>query len=82
MKPPQLVICLQGGLVHDVFCAEDADVVLIDFDVEAAFTGEPGLVELPDGQRAYVAAVNPLPLHHLAGTDAEAAIDAAAFAEA
>jgi hypothetical protein len=83
MKAPHVVICVHGGLVQDVFCDnQNIDVLLVDFDVDAAFTGEPGLVELPDGERAYVAPMNLVPLDQLAGTDVEAAIDAAALADA
>jgi hypothetical protein len=81
MTRPQLVINLYGGAVQDVFSSVlGLQVLLVDWDVEDAFPGEPGVVEvpLPDGARqACVGDLQVSSLDGLAGTDVEAAVDAA-----
>jgi hypothetical protein len=81
MTRPQLVINLYGGVVQDVFSAVPGlQVLLVDWDVEDAFPGEPSLVEVPLPHGARQACVGDLQvssLDGLAGTDVEAAVDAA-----
>jgi hypothetical protein len=81
MSQPQLVINLYGGLVQDVFSSVPGlQVLLVDWDVEDPFPGEPGIVDvpLPDGARqACVGDLQVSLLDDLTGTDVEAAVDAA-----
>lgn len=81
MTRHQLVINVNGGLVQDVFCSvPDVQVLVVDWDTEGACPGDPGIVDvpLPDGPcRACVSDFPVAPLSEVAGTDVEAAIDAA-----
>ena len=81
MTKPQLVINLNGGLVQDVFSSVPGlQVLVVDWDVEDSFPGEPGIVDVPLPDGPCQVCVSDLPvvsLGELAGTDAEAAIDAA-----
>jgi hypothetical protein len=81
MTKPQLVINLRGGLVQDVFSSvPDVQVLVVDWDVGDFVPGEPGIVDVPVHEAHRAAHVRDLavqPLRELAGTDAEAAIDAA-----
>jgi hypothetical protein len=81
MTRPQVIINLHGGLVQDVFCSvPDAQVLVVDWDVEGSFPGEPGIVDVPLAAAPCQACVSDFPtasLNELAGTDVEAAIDAA-----
>ena len=81
MPRPQLVINLSGGLVRDVYCSVPGiQVLVVDWDIAMAFPGEPGIVNVPVGTDCELACVSQMavePLAQLAGTDVEAAIDAA-----
>jgi hypothetical protein len=81
MTRPQVIINLHGGLVQDVFCSvPGAQVLVIDWDVEGSFPGEPGIVDVWLAAGPCQACVGDFPaasLNELAGTDVEAAIDAA-----
>jgi len=81
MPRPQVIINLNGGLVQDVFCSVPGiQVLVVDWDAEGACPGDPGIVDvpLPDGPcRACVTDFPVAPLSEVAGTDVEAAIDAA-----
>ena len=81
MTRPQLIINLHGGLVQDVFCSvPGVQVLVVDLDVEGSFPGEPGIVDVPLASGPCQACVSDFAtasLQELAGTDVEAAIDAA-----
>ena len=81
MAKHQLIINMNGGLVQDVFCSVPGiQVLVLDWDVEGACPGDPGIVDvpLPDGSsRACVSDFPVAPLSEVAGTDVEAAIEAA-----
>ena len=81
MAKHQLVINMNGGLVQDVFCSMPGiQVLVVDWDVEGACPGDPGIVDVPlrDGSsQAWVSDFPVTSLNQLAGTDVEAAIDAA-----
>ena len=81
MTRPQLIINLHGGLVQDVFCSvPGVQVLVVDWDVEDACPDEPGTVDVPlrDGpSRACVTDFPVASMSEVAGTDVEAAIDAA-----
>ena len=81
MPRPQVIISLNGGLVQDVFCSVPGiQVLVVDWDVEGACPGDPGIVDvpLPDGPcRACVTDFPVASMSEVAGTDVEAAIDAA-----
>ena len=81
MPRPQLVINLSGGIVRDVFCSVPGiQVLVVDWDIAMSFPGEPSIVNVPVGSDFELACVTDMPvepLSQLAGTDAEAAIDAA-----
>jgi len=81
MTIPQLIINLHGGLVQDVFCSvPGVQVLVVDWDVEGSFPGEPGIVDVPLASGPCQACVSDFAtasLQELAGTDVEAAIDAA-----
>jgi hypothetical protein len=81
MPRPQVIIEVDGGVVQNVFCSvAGIQVLLVDWDVEGSLPGEPGIVDVPLPHRsrhACISDVQVLPLDELAGTDIEAAIDAA-----
>jgi len=81
MPRPHVIISLNGGLVQDVFCSvPDVQVLVVDWDAEGACPGDPGIVDVPlhDGPcRACVADFPVVPMSEVAGTDVEAAIEAA-----
>ena len=81
MHQAQLVINLYGGLVRDVFCSVPGlQVLVVDWDVGDSFPGEPGIVDVPLATGSCQACVSDFAsasLNELAGTDVEAAIDAA-----
>jgi hypothetical protein len=81
MPRPQVIINLNGGLVQDVFSSVPGiQVLVVDWDVEGECPGDPGIVDvpLPDGPcRACVTDFPVVPMSEVAGTDVEAAIDAA-----
>ncbi len=77
MERFEVVICVSGGLVQDVFSSDsDIDVTIVDWDCQS---DDEGAVEIP-GQRfpqhAVVTRLDPQPLSRLAGSDVEAAIEA------
>ena len=78
MPKMQVVINVHGGLVQEVFASGPlAELVVVDWDVTP---GDPNAVEVETGRRQLHASVqHPIvqPLEHLAGSDAEAVIDAA-----
>ena len=81
MSQVQIVISVSGGLVQDVCCSlPDAQVTLVDFDVEGSFWGDPGIVEIVSGahtERVFVDQLTPHGMDTLKGTDVEQAILAA-----
>lgn len=82
MLAPQIVLNVHGGLVQEIFASDDAlELLIVDWDVAHADHLEPGVVAVPLAGRlahAIVARPNPVPLTRLAGTDVQAAIEAAA----
>jgi hypothetical protein len=76
-----IVINVYGGVVQDVYGADDSDeVILIDWDTAGAQPGDPSLVQAPcDGASRLVAVMSlaPRPLRELAGSDIEPALQAA-----
>ena len=81
MAKHQLIINMNGGLVQDVFCSVPGiQVLVVDWDAEGACPGDPGIVDvpLPDGPcRACVSDFPVAPMNEVAGTDVEAAVEAA-----
>ena len=81
MSQVQIIISVSGGLVQDVYCSvPDAEVTLVDFDVEGSFWGDPGIVEIVSGgrpERVFVDQLTPHGMETLAGTDVGQAILAA-----
>ena len=82
MPISQLVINVYGGLVQEVFCSDpEIEVLLVDWDVEAADTEHPSVVHVTaDGRRSQPAYVTPLTvqaINALQGTQVAAAIDVA-----
>jgi hypothetical protein len=48
MTKTRIIINLQGGLVQDAFCSvPGVQVLVVDWDVEGSFPGEPGIVDVP-----------------------------------
>ena len=82
MSKPYIIINVHGGLVQEVYCDMPlADLVVVDWDVDG---GDGGVTEARRGNetlRAYVTHPVVEPLHHLAGSDVEAVIEAAAAEE-
>jgi hypothetical protein len=79
MERFEIVICVSGGVVQEVFSSEPhIDVTLVDWD---CLPTDAEAVQVP-GQRyiqpAIVTIWDAQPLSRLAGSDAEAAIEAAA----
>jgi hypothetical protein len=81
MPATQFVINVHGGIVQDVYCSDPAaEVLVVDWDVDGSQPGEPGIVEVQLPRYTLNAAVGTLsvsPLQSLAGTDVQAALDAA-----
>ena len=82
MNSTRIVLNVHGGVVQELYCSDpDADVRLVDWDVEESDPDAPGIVEIDTGgdrtQFAYVGALPAHPLTDLAGTDVEQAIQAA-----
>ena len=81
MYRPQLVIHVSGGVVQNVFSSDrDAEIILVDWDVNNASTTESNTVAVELHHRtvlAHVGPLSPLPLHELAGSDLELAVEAA-----
>jgi hypothetical protein len=77
MNRPRIVISVHGGFVRDVYCSvENAEVVLVDWDVEPD-DFSPNVVEVVRNGRssnALVGCFDALPLRDLSGTDEAAAI--------
>jgi hypothetical protein len=77
MPRPQIVISVHGGYVRDVFCSiEHAEVVLVDWDVEAD-DPTPDVVQVVDAgrsRRALVGRFEARPFSDLSGTNEAAAI--------
>lgn len=81
MTRPRVIVSVHGGLVQDVFCSvPGVRVLVVDWDVDGSFPGEPGIVDvqLATGpSQACVTDVAATSADELAGTDVEAAINAA-----
>jgi len=81
MSSPTIVIEIEGGLVQEVYSSDpEAKVVIVDLDQECLRRGDRGVVEVPDGPRAALAAVEQatvVPLTGLQGTLAKQALAAA-----
>jgi hypothetical protein len=81
MTRPQVIINLHGGLVQNVFCSvSGVQVLVVDWDVEGPFPGEPGIVDVPLATGPCQACVSDFAvasLNELVGTDVEVAVDAA-----
>jgi hypothetical protein len=76
-----MVIHVSGGLVQAVYCSlPEAEITLVDFDVDGSYRGEPGIVEFVSSGRAERAFVSELPassFEEMVGTDVERAVQAA-----
>jgi hypothetical protein len=74
----QIVINVSGGLVQDVYCsAANAEVTLVDFDVDGGNSDEPGLLEIISAgrpERVFVDQFTSHDLQALVGTDVEKAL--------
>ncbi len=69
MSQKQNVVHVQDGIVRNVYCSEtDAEVLVVDCDVEAFANGFA---------TAAVVLLSVLPVHELAGSNLESAINAA-----
>ena len=81
MFRPQLVIHVSGGVVQNVFSSDrHAEIILVDWDVHDTSAAEPNTVAVELNRRtvlAHVGPLSPLPLHELAGSDIELAVEAA-----
>ena len=77
MSQPRIVICVHGGYVRDVYCSvENAEVVLVDWDVEPGVFS-PDIVDVIRNGRARNALVgcfDALTFRDLSGTDEAAVI--------
>jgi hypothetical protein len=79
---PKIVLNVSGGVLQDVFGSDPATAVaVVDWDTEGCDSSEDGIVEVPNGQGGTQLAVvvkHPVyPLEELAGTETEAALQAA-----
>ena len=76
----EIIINVSGGVVQDVACSTDAEVILVDWDADGGDVGSPQIVAfLTEAGRREIACVeyfSAIPLHHLAGTDVARAIEA------
>lgn len=81
MTRPRVIVSVHGGLVQDVFCSVSGiRMLVVDWDVDGSFPGEPGIVDVPlvTGRcQACMTDVAATSADELAGTDIEAAINAA-----
>lgn len=82
MTPISIVLNVYGGSVQGVFASHPAiEILLVDWDVAGADAEHPDVVAVGDAlgrtRHAYVARQTPQPLSELAGSDVEAAIEAA-----
>ena len=77
----QIVIHVEGGVVQGVYSdVPGFEPVVVDWDVADAQPDEPGIVSVLHPRGSFMTSVCPLParpLRELAGSDTEAAIDAA-----
>jgi hypothetical protein len=81
LPSPLIVVSVQGGIVQDVYCSLNVEVVLVDWDVDC-HDGHPGVVSIHDDRhpvREFVAQLAAKPLAEVIGTDLEQAIDTAAL---
>jgi len=79
---PKVVLNISGGVLQDVFGSDPTiTVVRVDWDTEGCSPSDNRIVEITDGhghtQLADVAEYNVSSLEELAGTDTEAALNAA-----
>jgi hypothetical protein len=82
MKPVSIVLNVYGGSVQGVFASQpDIEIILVDWDVAGADAEHPDVVTVRDAlgrtRHAYVARPTAQPLSELAGSEVEAAIEAA-----
>ena len=81
MIRPQVVICVFGGVVQNVYSSDrDADVIVVDWDVSDMSRKESSTVAVEIDHRAVLAHVGqlpPTPLHELAGSNLERVVEAA-----
>ncbi|MGE3407560.1 MAG: hypothetical protein AB7I37_12145 [Pirellulales bacterium] len=81
MTRPEIVINVYGGVVQEVFCSDEgADVRIVDWDVAGIVPCRDDQIEVKlAGSVMNAIVVRPVvqPLHMLAGTDVEAAIETA-----
>lgn len=82
MPHPQIIINVFGGVVQEVYCSDPrVQVTIVDWDSDWSSTYAPGLVEITIDvnrpQYAFVGVSPARPLSDLAGTDVEAALEAA-----
>ena len=81
MNQPQIVIHLNRGAIQKVFSSDrDAEIILVDWNVPCPARHAPNVVAVElRGRRVLsrVASLTPQPLHELAGSDLERAVEAA-----
>lgn len=82
MKPVSIVLNIYGGSVQGVFASQpDIEITLVDWDVTGADADHPDVVAVCDTlgrtRHAYVARPMLQPLSELAGSEVEAAVEAA-----
>ena len=82
MPKTQIVFNTSGSLVQDIFSSDpDTEVIIVDWDTENCDPVDDGFVEIVyqrgRTQLAYVVCREILPLAKLAGTDVQAAMQAA-----
>ena len=86
MTNTRIILNIHGGTVQDVFCSDpNADVRIVDWDVQECDADAPGIVEVDvehgRKQSAFVGGLLPNALADLAGTDVEGALQAAELAD-
>ena len=82
MTPISIVLNVYDGSVQGVFTSQpDVEITLVDWDVAGTDADHPEVVAVRDAlgrtRHAFVDRATPQPLSELAGSDVEAAIDAA-----
>lgn len=82
MTPVSIVLNVYGGNIQGVFTSQPGiEITLVDWDVAGEDADHPNVVAVRDAlgrtRHAYVAHPTPQPLSELAGSDVEAAVDAA-----
>lgn len=83
MSKTEIVIEVSGGVVQEVYCSDPAAaaVIVVDWDAEGCGADEPHIVEAHHGtdreRLARVTSQAAMPLENLAGSDVEAAVEAA-----